>query len=439
MPMEYKSFTLANFKKIPQLKDHLSEEEIFDIEVVGHVFPFKVNNFLIDKVIDWDNYKNDPIFNIVFPNRGILHEDEYEKVASLLKNNASKEELLKTINEIRWNHNPHPAGQLDKNVPEIDGHKLAGSQHKYRETILFFPRQGQTCHAYCSFCFRWPQFIGIDSLKFASKEVDVLIEYIRRHTTITDILFTGGDPLIMRTNVLRRYIEPILEAKKNGIIPHLRTIRFGTKSVLYWPYRYLTDPDADDLLNLFKEIREVGLHLTLPLHINHWRELVPKETQLAIERILSTGAILRSQSPLMRHINDNSQDWAKKWQMEVELNIIPYYMFMTRDTGAQHYFGVPIVEAWQIFRNAYKKVSGIARTVRGPSMSATPGKVLINGVVEINGNKYISLQFIQGRNPDWVGRPFFAQYDEKALWLDELKPAFADKFFFEAETEKVTK
>ena len=164
---------------------------------------------------------------------------------------------------------------------------------------------------------------------------------------------------------------------------------------------------------------------------------MPKETQLAIERILETGAILRSQSPLLRHINDSSEDWAKKWQMEVELNIIPYYMFMARDTGAQHYFGVPIVEAWQIFRNAYNRVSGIARTVRGPSMSATPGKVLINGVVEIEGNKYISLQFIQGRNPDWVGRPFFAQYDEKALWLDELKPAFTDSFFFEKEMENV--
>ena len=429
--MEYKSFTLTNFRKIPQVKDHLSEQEIFDIEVVSHVFPFKVNNFIIEKLIDWDNYKKDSIFNMVFPNHNMLYNDEYEKMASLLKNNVPKDEIIKLANEIRWNHNPHPAGQMDKNIPIIDGQKLTGSQHKYRETILFFPKQGQTCHAYCSFCFRWPQFIGIDNLKFAQKETNILIKYIHEHSSITDILFTGGDPLIMRTNVLRRYIEPILEAKKNGYLPNLKTIRFGTKSLLYWPFRFLTDPDAEDLLNLFREIRQIGFHLTLPLHINHWKELIPKETQLAIERILETGAILRSQSPLMRYINDNPDDWAIKWQKEVGLNIVPYYMFMARDTGAQHYFGVPLVQAWQIFRKAYNQVSGIARTVRGPSMSATPGKVLINGVVEINNKKYISLQFIQGRNPDWVGRPFFAQYDEKALWLDELKPAFADKFFYE--------
>ena len=43
-------------------------------------------------------------------------------------------------------------------------------QHKYRETVLFFPSQGQTCHAYCTYCFRWAQFVGLDDLKFASRE-----------------------------------------------------------------------------------------------------------------------------------------------------------------------------------------------------------------------------------------------------------------------------
>lgn len=79
-----------------------------------------------------------------------------------------------------------------------------------------------------------------------------------------------------------------------------------------------------------------------------------------------------------------------------------------------------------------KQVSGIARTARGPSMSATPGKVEIQGVSEINGEKVFVLRFIQGRNPDWVQRPFFAQYDETATWLNQLKPAFGEaKFFFE--------
>ena len=67
-------------------------------------------------------------------------------------------------------------------------------------------------------------------------------------------------------------------------------------------------------------------------------------------------------------------------------------------------------------------------------MSAFPGKVVIDGVVTINGEKLFALQFLQARNPDWVRKPFFAKYDSEATWLDHLKPAFGrKKFFFEEE------
>jgi hypothetical protein len=67
-------------------------------------------------------------------------------------------------------------------------------------------------------------------------------------------------------------------------------------------------------------------------------------------------------------------------------------------------------------------------------MSAGPGKVEILGVAEIAGEKVFVLRFIQARNPAWVQQPFFAVYDERATWLDQLKPAFGDKqFFYEEE------
>ena len=109
-------------------------------------------------------------------------------------------------------------------------------------------------------------------------------------------------------------------------------------------------------------------------------------------------------------------------------------MFLARDTGAQHYFAITLEKAWNLFREAFQQVSGIARTVRGPSMSASEGKVQILGVTEIMGEKVFSLQFLQGRNPDWVVRPFFAKYDPNAIWLDDLQPAFGQTaFFFEKE------
>lgn len=122
------------------------------------------------------------------------------------------------------------------------------------------------------------------------------------------------------------------------------------------------------------------------------------------------------------------------WTTQVRLGMIPYYMFVERDTGARHYFEVPLVRAWEIYREAMQRVPGLARTARGPSMSADPGKVEIQGVTEIHGEKVFVLRFIQGREASWVQRPFFAKYDERATWLNHLEPALgANEFFYEAD------
>jgi L-lysine 2,3-aminomutase len=120
------------------------------------------------------------------------------------------------------------------------------------------------------------------------------------------------------------------------------------------------------------------------------------------------------------------------WEEQVRLGIIPYYMFVERDTGAKNYFEIPLYKAYKIYNDAIKQVSGLSRTVRGPSMSATPGKVEIQGITEIKGEKVFILRMLQSRNPEHSYQTFFAQYNEDAYWLDDLKPAFGEnKFFFE--------
>jgi KamA family protein len=422
----YESYTLKNFKMIPQIQQ-LSQERIRDIEIVAQVLPFKTNNYVIDQLINWRNVPDDPIFILNFPQKEMLQPHHYQRISDLFEQGTGPADMEKAAMKIRWELNPHPAGQKI-NIPSLDGLKLKGSQHKYRETVLFFPSQGQTCHAYCTFCFRWPQFVGMKEIKFAANEADLLVEYINQHPNVTDLLFTGGDPLIMKTKILAGYIESILDANPS----HLKTIRIGTKALSYWPYRFVSDDDADELIALFEKIIRSGRHVALMAHFNHPRELEPAIVGEAIQRIRETGAEIRTQSPVLKHINDHPKLWAKMWQRQVELGCIPYYMFVARNTGAQHYFSVTLERAWQVFRNAYQSVSGLARTARGPSMSAYPGKVQILGVSEVRGEKVFVMRMLQGRNPDWVARPFFAKYDPDATWFTDLKPAFdEDHFFFE--------
>jgi L-lysine 2,3-aminomutase len=414
--------------------EKLSKEQQFSIEVVGNVLPFKSNNYVVDELIDWDNVPNDPIFILTFPQKSMLLQSHYREMEIQMQTAAGKHNLKPTASLIRKHLNPNPAGQLELNVPEIDGIKLTGMQHKYKETVLFFPSNGQTCHAYCTFCFRWPQFVGMDELKFAMKETELLIKYLEKHLEATDILFTGGDPMSMNINLFKNYIDPLLT---NLHKTNIQTIRIGTKALAYWPYKFTTDDDADSFLRVFEKIISNGINLAIMAHFSHPTELETDTVKNAISRIRSTGAQIRTQSPILRHINDHPDIWAEMWRKQVNLNCIPYYMFMARDTGAQHYFAVTLIEAWDIFRKAYQNVSGVCRTVRGPSMSCNPGKVQFLGVSEVNNQKVFVLRFLQGRNPDWVARPFFAKYDENAIWINTLKPAFDEKFFFEEEEEQI--
>lgn len=428
----YKSYTLRNYEEIKPI-EKLNKDDKNSIEVVGNVLPFKTNNYVIENLIDWGNIPSDPIFTLTFPRKEMLVSQHYNVISDALKNSLPKESITELSNKIRYELNPHPAGQKF-NVPKIDGIELPGMQHKYRETVLFFPSQGQTCHAYCTFCFRWPQFVGLQELKFAMKESDLLYQYLQQHREVTDVLFTGGDPMIMKTKLLSAYIERLLDDE----LYNIQTIRIGTKALGYWPYRFTTDDDAEDLIRLFEKIVRKGKNLAIMAHFNHPVELSTNAVADAIRIIRSTGTQIRTQSPVLKHINDKPELWAEMWRKQVNHNCIPYYMFIARDTGAQHFFGIPLVEAWNIFRNAYQKVSGVCRTVRGPSMSSTPGKIQVLGVSDARDEKVIVMRFLQGRDPNWIARPFFAQYDEKAIWLDELKPAFGEeKFFFEEELENI--
>jgi L-lysine 2,3-aminomutase len=170
-------------------------------------------------------------------------------------------------------------------------------------------------------------------------------------------------------------------------------------------------------------------------HFSHPRELETDAVQQAVGRIRSTGAVIRTQAPLIRSINDAPRTWSSMWRTQVRMGMVPYYMFVERDTGPQDYFAVPLARAAEIYRDAYAEVSGLARTVRGPSMSATPGKVCVDGVSTINGEKVFVLRLIQARDPNLVGTPFFAKYDPAAIWLGDLVPAFADHFQFETPSE----
>ncbi len=432
VPVQGRGFRAYTAKHLDQLtaRAGLDAQARLAVRAVATVLPFRTNDYVLESLIDWSAGPDDPMYRLVFPQADMLSADDIGPIAAMLERGAPEEEIHAAARDLRMRLNPHPAGQLALNVPELADEPLPGVQHKYPETVLVFPKQGQTCHAYCTYCFRWAQFVGEPDLKMATDDMSRVTAYLRAHREVTSVLITGGDPMIMGAAVLRRYVEPLLDES----LDHIESIRIGTKSLAYWPQRFLTDPDADETLRIFEQVVSAGKSMALMAHFSHPRELAPPPVSAAIGRIRSTGAVIRTQAPLIRGINDDAGIWSSMWRSQLRLGLVPYYMFVERDTGPQGYFAVPLARAVEIFRDAYSSVSGLCRTVRGPSMSTTPGKVCIDGVTEVAGQLVFVLHMIQARDPSLVGRPFFAQFDPAAVWLSDLRPAFADRFPFESES-----
>ncbi len=424
----FRAYGNHRLHRLPVL-DRLSREQRIALEAVAQVLPFRVNDYVIRELIDWDDIPNDPIYQLTFPQAGMLEYADFLRLEDMVVRGQRGESLRALVSDVRRRMNPNPGGQKMLNVPEVDGERVSGCQHKYRETVLFFPVQGQTCHAYCTYCFRWPQFVGDRDLRFAATHVDQLVRYLREHEEVTDVLITGGDPMVMSAGRLARVVEPLLADD----LRHIRSIRIGTKALSYWPYRFTTDDDADEILRLFEKVLARGRQLAFMAHFSHPRELGTPVVEEAVRRILATGATIRSQAPIIRHVNDDPLSWAEMWRRQVSLGIVPYYLFVERDTGPKQYFQVPLAKALRTYNVAMREVSGLARTVRGPTMSATPGKVLVDGTVTLHGDKLFVLKMLQGRDPDWSQQVFFAEFDSQAFWLDDLRPACGEReFFFDA-------
>jgi L-lysine 2,3-aminomutase len=230
-------------------------------------------------------------------------------------------------------------------------------------------------------------------------------------------------------------------------VESVQTLRIGTKSVASWPHRYVTDSDADATLRLFEEIAEAGKTPAVMAHLSHPVELEPAIARTALARIRDTGAVVYCQAPIIGRVNNDAAAWARLWRAEQRAGAVPYYMFVARDTGPRDYFKVPLARAAEVFRDAYSTLPGLARTVRGPVMSTTGGKVVVDGVVDerdgpdgagrldranaaVDGvpgapgtGRFFQLRYLQARDPRLVGRPFRAVYSADAAWIDELELA----------------
>ena len=349
--------------KLGQL-DQIGERERQRLEPVADRYAFRMTDYYAS-LIDWDD-PNDPIRQLVVPRADEL--DDYGRL------DASNEAAVTVAR---------------------------GAQHKYVDTALLLCNE--VCAAYCRYCFRKRLFMNDNDE--ATNDVSAGLDYIRSHPEITNVLLTGGDPLLMSTRRLRGIIEPLRE------VNHVRVIRIGSKLPAFDPWRLSRDPDLAALM------RANSTHqrpIYLMAHFDHPRELTPE----AIDGLAAwhaAGVTTVNQCPLIRGINDDPDILAELWERLSFAGCPPYYLFQGRPTAGNGPYEVPIVRGWRIFQQALTNGSGLARRARYV-MSHESGKIEILAVDE----EHIYLRYHQAKDQRNLGRFLVAERDDAAGWLDDL-------------------
>ena len=352
---------LTRLEQIPQL----SQGEINRLEEVNDKFVFRTNDYY-QSLIDWDD-PEDPIRRIVIPDVQELDD---------------------------W-------GQLD--ASDEESYTVAkGLEHKYDSTALLLVNE--VCAAYCRFCFRKRLFM--DENEEVTKDVSDGLEYIRTHKEISNVLLTGGDPLIMSTSKLEPIIQKIRE------VDHVNIIRIGTKIPAFNPMRIYNDPSLEEM---FRKYSAPEKRIYVMAHFNHPRELTPEAVR-GINFLLNAGAIVVNQTPMIAGVNDDPDVLAEMFNKLSYIGVPPYYVFQCRPTLGNRIYVTPIEEAFEIFETARTRCSGLAKRARFVMSHAT-GKIEVVGLTE----RYIYFKYLRSPIEDNDAKFMVYKRDPDAYWFDDYK------------------
>ena len=341
----------------------ISAQERARLAPVMDLFAFRSNDYYLS-LIDWEDTK-DPIRRLIIP----------------------------TLEELE------PWGRLDPSSEHLYT-RAPGLQHKYRETALLLV--SDLCGGLCRYCFRKRLFI--EDAREVNKELSGGLAYIRDHPEITNVLLTGGDPLVLDTGRLRDILARLRE------IEHVRIIRIGTKMPAYYPYRILNDPA---LLDAIREYSLGEKSIYIMAQFNHPRELTDAACR-AVALLQDAGAVIMNQTPLIRGINDDPAVLSRLLGRLSFIGVNPYYVFQCRPTTGNRPFAIPVEESYRIFEQARATCSGLSKQARFVMSHAT-GKIEVVGMTD----EYTFFKYNQAANPDDIGRFMVYKSNPQAYWFDD--------------------
>lgn len=318
-------------------------------------FPVLIPEFY-SKLIDWNNPR-DPLRKMVEP--------------SSLENSIKKYEK------------DDPIGDKPKTV-------VRGLIHRYPDRVLL--NLTMACAVHCRFCFRKNLLVG----KSAQYKPDIgkIISYLKNHKEIWEVIFSGGDPFMIPAKFLD---EILLKINK---LDHVHVVRFHTRIPVVDPLSLNKNGVIGLLDRIFNKARPQAKKLIIVIHVNHPKEIT-EEFRKTICKFEKLGAMVLSQTVLLKGVNDSAKILAELFRKLVASGVKPYYLHHLDIAKGTHYFRVSIEKGKKIFQNLRENLSGICLPEYVVEIPGGMGKIPVFRLNKIGKKNYTATN-LEGKKVKYV-------------------------------------
>lgn len=223
---------------------------------------------------------------------------------------------------------------------EDDMSPVPNITHRYPDRALFLVTS--QCGLYCRFCTR-KRKVG-DSHKISMNTLESAFNYLEQHTEISDVILSGGDPLMLTDAMLEKILIRLRTMK------HIQVIRIGTKMPCVLPQRI-----TPKLVNMLKKYHPIYINT----HFNHPWEIT-EESKTACGMLVDAGCPVGNQSVLMKGVNDNADVMRDLMKGLLAMRVRPYYIYQADLTKGANHFRTPLSVGLDIMDKLRGHISGLA-------------------------------------------------------------------------------
>jgi lysine 2,3-aminomutase len=237
----------------------------------------------------------------------------------------------------------NPSGQQFEDPLEEDKDSpVPGLTHRYPDRVLMVTTH--VCTMYCRFCTRKRVTMDRDGWDGPSHNDQRMVDYVREHGEIHDVIVSGGDPLSLPVSKLRWFITNL------AAIDHVDVIRIGTRVPVTLPQR-IFDPELVELLQSAGKI-------WIQTHFNHPHEITP-ETERAVRLLVNAGMPVNNHAVLLKGVNDSVPTMRALMRGLLRIKVRPYYLFHCDPVVGAGHFRTTVWKGMEIIEGLRGHMSGL--------------------------------------------------------------------------------